>query len=46
MFENIKFEYDGVIAVLTINRPEKRNAVNNATVEEMDKALSELEKNR
>jgi enoyl-CoA hydratase len=45
MFENIKFEYDGVIAVLTINRPEKRNAVNNATVEEMDKALSELEKN-
>ena len=44
MLENIKLEYDGAIAVLTINRPEKRNAVNNATVEEMDRALSELEK--
>ncbi len=45
MFENIKLEYDGAIAVLTVNRPEKRNAVNNATVEEIDRALSELEKN-
>ena len=45
MLENIKLEYDGVIAILTVNRPEKRNAVNNATVEEMDGALSELEKN-
>ena len=44
MLENIKLEYDGAIAILTINRPEKRNAVNNATVEEMDRALSELEK--
>ena len=44
MLENIKLEYDGAIAVLTINRPEKRNAVNNATVEEIDGALSELEK--
>jgi enoyl-CoA hydratase len=45
MFENIKVEYDGTLAVLTINRPEKRNAVTNATVEEIDNALSELEKN-
>ena len=44
MFENIKLEYDGSIALLTINRPEKRNAVTNATVEEIDKALSEIEK--
>ena len=44
MLENIKLEYDGAIAILTINRPEKRNAVNNATVEEIDRALSELEK--
>ena len=43
MFENIKVEYDGSLAVLTINRPEKRNAITNATVEEIDKALSELE---
>ena len=27
MFENIRFEQEGAIAVLTINRPEKRNAV-------------------
>jgi enoyl-CoA hydratase/carnithine racemase len=45
MFENIKLEYDGVIATLTINRPDKMNAVNNATVEEFDAALAELEKN-
>ncbi len=44
MLENIRLEYDGAIAILTINRPEKRNAVNNATVEEIDRALSELEK--
>ncbi len=44
MFENIKIDREGVIAVLTINRPEKRNAVNPATVEEIDLALSEVEK--
>ena len=44
MLENIKLEYEGAIAILTINRPEKRNAINNATVEEIDGALSELEK--
>jgi enoyl-CoA hydratase len=44
MFENIKLEYADGIAFLTINRPEKRNAVNNATVEEIDKALSQVEK--
>ncbi|MFZ0929775.1 MAG: enoyl-CoA hydratase-related protein [Syntrophobacteraceae bacterium] len=43
-FENIKLEYADGIAFLTINRPEKRNAVNNATVEEIDKGLSEIEK--
>jgi enoyl-CoA hydratase len=45
MFENIKLEYEGAIAILTVNRPEKRNAVNNATVEEINRVLSELEKN-
>ena len=44
MFENIKLDWDGNIAVLTVNRPDKRNAVNNATVEEIDRALSEVEK--
>ncbi len=45
MFEYIKLEHDGAIAVLTVNRPEKRNAVNNAVVEEIDGALAELEQN-
>ncbi len=44
MFENLLFETDGPVAVLTINRPEKMNAVNNATVEELDQALSDVEK--
>jgi enoyl-CoA hydratase len=45
MFENILLETDGAIAALTINRPEKRNAVNNATVEEIDQALDQVEAN-
>ncbi|KPJ78861.1 MAG: hypothetical protein AMJ54_01910 [Deltaproteobacteria bacterium SG8_13] len=45
MFENLLFGIDGVMATLTINRPDKRNAVNNATVEEIDRALSEVENN-
>ena len=45
MFENIIFETDGALATLTINRPEKRNAINNATVEEINKALDQLESN-
>lgn len=46
MFENILLETDGVIATLTINRPDKRNAVNNATVEEIDQALDQVEANQ
>ena len=45
MFENILLEIDGPIATLTINRPDKRNAVNNDTVEEIDKALDQVEAN-
>ncbi len=45
MYENILLEIDGSIAILTINRPDKMNAVNNATVDELDQALSEIEKN-
>ena len=45
MFENIILETEGAIATLTINRPEKRNAVDNATVEEIDAALDQVEAN-
>jgi enoyl-CoA hydratase len=45
MFENILLEIDGPIATLTINRPEKRNAINNATTEELDQALDRVEGN-
>ena len=45
MFKNIILEMDGPIATLTINRPEKYNAVNNDTVEEIDKAIDQLETN-
>jgi enoyl-CoA hydratase len=45
MFDNIKLEVDGVLAILTVDRPEKRNAVNNATIEEIDEALGQIEKN-
>jgi enoyl-CoA hydratase len=45
MFENILLDIDGFIATLTINRPDKMNAVNNATVEEIDQALAMVEKN-
>jgi enoyl-CoA hydratase/carnithine racemase len=44
MFENILFETEGPVAVLTVNRPDKMNAVNNATVEELDQALAAIEK--
>ena len=47
MSENIKLEIEGggAVAVLTINRPEKRNAVNNQTVDEIDQALAQVEQN-
>lgn len=43
MCNNIKLEYDDVIAVLTIDRPDKRNAVDSTTVEEINHALTEVE---
>jgi enoyl-CoA hydratase len=42
-FENLVLQVDGPVATLTINRPEKRNAINNATVEELDRALLQIE---
>ena len=40
MFENILFETDGPIVTLTVNRPRQRNAADNATVDEIDRALA------
>lgn len=44
MFKNIMLETDGPITSLTINRPDKRNSINNATVEEIDQVLSQVER--
>lgn len=45
MFEQIILESDGPLATLTINRPEKMNAVNNATADEIDTALDAVSEN-
>ncbi len=45
MFENILLATEGPIATLTINRPEKRNAIDNQTIEEMARALDQVESN-
>ena len=45
MDQNINLEIRDNIAVLTINRPEKLNALNLATLNEMDRALTEIEQN-
>lgn len=43
-FENILVEREEPLAILTINRPSKLNALNKATIEELHQALKILEK--
>ncbi len=43
MFQNLLFEKQGLIAILTVNRPQVRNAVDDATIEELDQALGQVE---
>jgi len=44
MFDkNLLFEKDRNIVVLTVNRPDRFNAINNATVDELDSALARIE---
>ncbi len=43
-FQNLLYEKQGAIAVLTVNRPALRNAVNDETIEELDAALSGVER--
>lgn len=42
-FENLKTTDSGGIRTITINRPEKLNALNVATIAELDAAISEVE---
>jgi enoyl-CoA hydratase len=42
VFDNLLVERDGAVAVVTINRPAKLNALNRATVDELERALADL----
>ncbi|MCB9180707.1 MAG: enoyl-CoA hydratase/isomerase family protein [Flavobacteriales bacterium] len=42
-YENLLIHTDGAIRVITINRPDQLNALNRATIAELDKALDEAE---
>ena len=42
-YANIIYEKDGELAIVTINRPEMRNALNRATMEELERAIDEAE---
>ena len=42
----IKYEEEGMIAVLTINRPKALNALNSKVLEELDKTLSSIDTNK
>ena len=44
--ENIRLEYRGETAVLTVDRPKVLNALNSATLREMEEALSLLEERK
>ena len=44
-FENILIDQKENLAIITINRPSKLNALNKNTIEELHQAFEELEKN-
>ncbi|KAA3613049.1 MAG: hypothetical protein D8M58_12125 [Calditrichaeota bacterium] len=43
--KNILFEIKNSIAIITVNRPEKLNALNEATIKELGLAINEVENN-
>jgi methylglutaconyl-CoA hydratase len=44
MFETLKLEFLGELAILTLNRPEKRNAISPQMLAELQSALDAIEK--
>ena len=44
--EFVKYEEEGMIAILTINRPKALNALNSQVLEELDKTLDAIDINR
>lgn len=45
-YENIYIEEEGNLAIITINRPKKLNALNRRTIEELHVAFKELDEDR
>src|SRR5271168_1630283 len=46
MYETLTLEFSGQLATLTLNRPDKRNAINSKMVSEIQSALDEIENGR
>ncbi len=42
-YETLKYTHDGQIGVLTLNRPQARNAINETMIRELGKALARIE---
>ena len=45
-FRNLRLDHDGPVATLTVDRPEVRNALDGATVEEFHAALEQVRRQR
>jgi methylglutaconyl-CoA hydratase len=46
MYETLLLEYEGDIAKITLNRPEKRNAISTRMIAELQTALDDIEKTK
>ena len=44
-FETIKLDQQGPVAIISLNRPGKLNAINKTMLLELDAALNDIEKN-